>query len=97
MKRSEWLSSPDATVDLTPPTNAAAAADRRFGMTRRMEQSRRHGHHDPRWTGGLHAVRESPLPLDAPEEPTSTPPTLTLVGGTDITPAPLEPIASQGT
>jgi hypothetical protein len=45
----------------------------------------------------LHAVREIPLPLDAPEEPTSTPPTLTLVGGTDITPAPLEPIASQGT
>ncbi len=45
----------------------------------------------------MHAVSESALPLDAPEEPTSTPPTLTLVGGTDITPAALEPIPTLGT
>ena len=30
--------------------NAAAAADRRFGMAKRIEQSRKHGHYDPRWT-----------------------------------------------
>jgi hypothetical protein len=66
-------------------------------MTKRIEQSRRHGHHDPRWTSPVHAVGESRLPLDAPEEPNRTPPTLRLVGGTDITPTPLDPIASLGT
>jgi len=66
-------------------------------MTKRSEQSRRHGHHDSSWTSRLHAVSESPLPLDAPEEPNGTPPTLTLVGGTDITPTDLEPIATLGT
>jgi hypothetical protein len=66
-------------------------------MTKRIEQSRRRGHHDSRWTSRVHAVSESPLPLDAPEEPTSTPPTLTLVGGTDVTPKPPDPNASQGT
>lgn len=66
-------------------------------MTRRMEQSRRHGHHDSKWTNRLHAVSESALPLDAPEEPTGTPPTLTLVGGTDVTPTAHEPISTLGT
>lgn len=66
-------------------------------MTKRSEQSRRHGRHDSSWTSRLHAVSESPLPLDAPEEPKGTPPTLTLVGGTDITPTDLGPIATQGT
>ncbi len=66
-------------------------------MTKRIEHSRRHGHHDPRRTSRIHAVTESPLPFDAPEEPTGTPPTLTLVGGTDITPTRLDPIAAQGT
>jgi hypothetical protein len=37
-----------------------------------------------------------PPPLDEPEEPTNAPPTLTLVGGTDITPTDLEPIATPG-
>lgn len=45
----------------------------------------------------MHVVSESPLPLDAPEEPTGTPPTLTLVGGTDITPTAHKPIATLGT
>jgi hypothetical protein len=45
----------------------------------------------------LHAVSESPLPPDAPEEPTGTPPTLTLVGGTDVTPTAHEPISTLGT
>jgi hypothetical protein len=45
----------------------------------------------------LHAVSESPLPPDAPEEPTGTPPTLTLVGSTPITRAAHEPIATLGT
>jgi hypothetical protein len=66
-------------------------------MTKRIEQSRKHGHHDPRWASRIHAVTESPPPFDAPEEPTGTPPTLTLVGGTDITPTPLDPIAALGT
>ena len=65
-------------------------------MTRRMEQSRKHGHHDPRWTGRLHAVSESPPLPDAPEEPTRTPPTLTLVGGTDIAAKTVGPIATLG-
>ena len=65
-------------------------------MTKRMEQSRRHGHHDSRWTGRLHAVSDSPLPPVVPEVPTRTPPTLTLVGGTDVTPTDLEPIATPG-
>jgi hypothetical protein len=58
-------------------------------MAKRIEQSRRHGHYDPRWAGRVHVVSESPLPLDEPDEPARTPPTLTLVGGTDVTPTPL--------
>jgi hypothetical protein len=42
-------------------------------------------------------VSESALPLDAPEEPTGTPPKLTLVGGTDVTPTAHEPISTLGT
>ena len=33
-------------------------------------------------------MSESPLPVDEPETPNSSPPTLTLVGGTDIAPGP---------
>jgi len=84
--RTEWRCRPDAKVHLTPPLNAAAAADRRFGMAKRIEQSRSHGHHDPRWTGSLRVVSAVALPLDAPAEPILVPPTLTLVGGTDVTP-----------
>jgi hypothetical protein len=84
--RTEWRCRPDAKVHLTPPLNAAAAADRRFGMAKRIEQSRRHGHHDPRWTGSLRVVSAVALPLDAPAEPILGPPPLTLVGGTDVTP-----------
>jgi hypothetical protein len=62
-------------------------------MAKRIEQSRRHGHSDPRWTRPVHTVSELPLPMDVPEEPTHTPPTLTLVGGTDVTPTPLDPHA----
>jgi hypothetical protein len=65
-------------------------------MTKRIEQSRRHGHHDARWTGRIHAVSESSLPLDEPDEPKSTPPTLTLVGGTDPASTPSDPIAAPG-
>jgi hypothetical protein len=57
-------------------------------MAKRIEQSRKHGHHDPRWSSPLHGVTGS-LPLEEPAEPTRTPPTLTLVGGTDATPVPL--------
>jgi hypothetical protein len=66
-------------------------------MTKRSEQSRGHGHRDSSWTSRLHAVSERPLPLDAPEEPNGTRPTLTLVGGTDVTPKDLDPIATVGT
>ena len=65
-------------------------------MTKRIEQSRRHGHHDPRWTSRVHAVSEITPPLDPPEESASTP-TLTLVGGTDLTPTAPNPIAPVGT
>jgi hypothetical protein len=84
--RSEWRSRPDAKVDLTPPLNAAAAADRRFGMAKRIEQSRKHGHHDPRCAGLLRVVSAGALPLDAPADPIRVRPTLTVVGGTDVTP-----------
>jgi hypothetical protein len=62
-------------------------------MAKRIEQSRRHGDSDPRWTRPVHTVITLPLPMDVPEEPTHTPPTLTLVGGTDVTPTPLDPFA----
>jgi hypothetical protein len=39
----------------------------------------------------LHIVSESSPLFDEPAEPISTPPTLTLVGGTDVTPQPLDP------
>jgi hypothetical protein len=66
-------------------------------MAKRMEQSRRHGYYDPRWTLPVLVANESPLPVDEPQEPARTPPTLTLVGGTDLTPTPLDPLAPLGT
>jgi hypothetical protein len=60
-------------------------------MAKRIEQSRKHGHHDPRWSLPLHVVSGSSLPLDEPTEPTRTPPTLTLVGGIDATSTALDP------
>jgi len=59
-------------------------------MAKRIEQSRRHGHYDPRWTGSLRIVSASPRPLDAPAEPYRIPPMLTLVGGTDVAPTPID-------
>src|SRR3954452_8536343 len=60
-----------------------AAADRRFGMTKRIEQSRRRGHYDPRWTDRLHHVTENqPAVPNEPEVLTDMPvPRLTPVGG----------------
>jgi hypothetical protein len=66
-------------------------------MAKRMEQSRRHGYYDPRWTLPVLVASESPLPVDEPEEPARTPPRLTLVGGTDLTPTPLDPLVPLGT
>jgi hypothetical protein len=66
-------------------------------MAKRIEQSRRHGQYDPRWIGPVLAVSESSLPVDEPDEPTRTPPTLTLVGGTDVTPKSIDPLAPLGT
>jgi hypothetical protein len=91
--RSEWVFSPDALVDLTPPSMRQPPRNRRFGMAKRIEQSRSHGLYDPLGTRPVHAVSESPLPVDEPDEPARTPPILTLVGGTDVTPAPLDPLA----
>jgi hypothetical protein len=62
-------------------------------MAKRIEQSRRHGHYDPRWSGPMLAVSESSLPVNEPDEPTRTPPTLTLVG-TDVTPALADPLGT---
>src|SRR5690242_12749679 len=63
--------------------NAVVAADRRSGMTKRIEQSRRHGHSDPRWVGRVQTESNPP--------PTDAPPRLRLVGGTDVTPEPVDP------
>jgi hypothetical protein len=60
-------------------------------MSKRIEQSRRHGHYDPRWTV---VYEDSPteddleLPVDVP------PPTLVLVGGTDFEAKPHQPLAT---
>ena len=55
-------------------------------MTKRIEESRRHGPHDPRWTDRLHLVTESqPAVLNEPEVLTELPvPRLKLVGGSSI-------------
>ena len=66
-------------------------------MAKRIEQSRRHGHHDAHWAGPLVAVGESPLPVDEPEEPVRIRPTLRLVGGTEVTPEPTDPFAPART
>jgi hypothetical protein len=60
-------------------------------MAKRIEQSRRHGHHDPEWSWPLHVVGAGSLPADEPAEQTHIPPTLSLVGGTDATSAPVDP------
>jgi len=55
-------------------------------MTKRIEQSRRHGHFDPRWTDRLHLVAENHTAVtNEPEVLTDLPvPRLTLVGGSAI-------------
>jgi len=70
--------------------NAANAADRRFGMAKRIEQSRKHGDHHPRGSRPLHVVGDGTGPPAEPTGPAWTPPTLKLVGGTDSMPAPLD-------
>jgi len=92
---SEWLFSPDVAGTTRASVNAAAAADRRFGMAKRIEQSRKHGHYDTRGTDRLHAVSESSLPVPAPETPIGSPPVLELVGGTDVTREPLDAQAPE--
>jgi hypothetical protein len=43
-------------------------------MTKRIEQSRRHGHFDPRWTDRLHVVAERDgSVVNAPEVVTELP------------------------
>jgi hypothetical protein len=62
-------------------------------MARRIEQSGRHGPHDPRWTSPVLAVSESPLPPEEPEGPAIVLPRLKLVGGTDVASTPLDGVA----
>jgi len=64
-------------------------------MAKRIEQSRKHRHHDTRWTDRLHAVSESSFPAHAPETSISSPPVLELVGGTDVTREPLDAQAPE--
>jgi hypothetical protein len=65
-------------------------------MAKQIKDSRRHGHDAaPRSIRPVLTVRASALPLDLPEEPTHIPPTLTLVGGTDVTPAPADPVVPR--
>ena len=94
--RSEWLLSPDAPVDLTPPSMRQPPRNRRFGMAKRIEQSRRHGHYDPRWTRPVLVASQSSLPVDELQKPARTPPTLTLVGSTDLTPTSVDSRARVG-
>jgi hypothetical protein len=63
-------------------------------MAKRIQQSRRHGHYDPQSTGRIHIAGESDLPVDQPEDTPFAPPTLTLVGGTDVEPTSVEPLAA---
>jgi hypothetical protein len=60
-------------------------------MAKRIEQSHRHGYQDPRSSFPLHVVGDNTLPPVEPAQPLRIPPTLTLVGGTDVTPPPLDP------
>jgi len=56
-------------------------------MTKRIEQSRRHGHYDPRWTDRLQLVTENhPAVVNEPEVLTELLPVprLKLVGGSAI-------------
>jgi len=55
-------------------------------MTKRIEQSRRHGHYDPRWTNRLQLVTENhPAVVNELEVLTELPvPRLKLVGGSAI-------------
>jgi hypothetical protein len=56
-------------------------------MAKRIEQSRRHGHFDPRWTDRLHLVAENDatVVVDELELLIDLPiPRLTLVGGSAI-------------
>jgi hypothetical protein len=64
-------------------------------MAKRIEQSRRHDRYDPQWTWPVLVVSESRLPVDEPAERVRTPPTLTLVGGTDVPPKNLDPLAGH--
>ena len=66
-------------------------------MAKRIEHSRRHGHYDPRWTRLVLVPSQSSLPVDELEQTATTPPKLALVGGTDLAPAPLNPLAPVGT
>ena len=95
MKRSEWLFSPERAVGAHASVNAADAADRRFGMAKRIEQSRKHSHHDPRWLWPVLVVDRSQLPVDAAGEREHAPPTLTVVGGTDVPPKDLDPLTAR--
>ena len=65
-------------------------------MAKRIEQSRRHGHYDPRWAKLALVPHESSRTADELEEPARKPPTLTLVGGTDLTPTPVKPRVPLG-
>lgn len=64
-------------------------------MAKRIEQPGRHGYDDLPRAEPVLAVSESPVPVDEPDEPRRVPPTLTLVGGTDFRPAPVDPLAPR--
>ena len=46
------------SVELTP-RQCGSGRGSKVGMTKRIEQSRRHGYFDPRWMDRLHVVAES--------------------------------------
>jgi hypothetical protein len=64
-------------------------------MTKRFEQSGGRRDRYARPTVTPHALAEAAPALDATEVPTSAPPKLTLVGGTDVVAPPSGPIASE--
>jgi hypothetical protein len=55
-------------------------------MSKRIEQSRRHGHSDPRWADLIRTIGEHSPAENEPERSPGPFPPLRLVGGTDTAP-----------
>ena len=90
MRRLRGRCGPDVTVQLTPP-RLRFRPQIEVHMTKRIEQSRRQGHHDPRY-GGDRVLTLVPAPPVVPEVVTEedatfpTPAVLTLLAQPSLPP-----------